>query len=373
MRLKLSEMSLEGVEVRQGASMWYPAAMVVERFERLDREGVYLRGGDQMVGPFTPERSIEIIDGKKSDGFEARIGLGTPWIPVSEAISKLKTIVQEQSQPPVAASSVRPSPPSRIPDDSAKASATEVGGTPSVIQTCVTCGTRMNLGNMPIGKLVACPKCKTSFRVNKMDGPVDATKGRVAKIVPVKAVPVQGIPVQGIPVQGVPVQAVPDSFDHIPLPATPRIPPLQSARPVARGYQPSRYEGTPTSSNRPTSSRQPDKQIRYLVPGIIILCWSGMLGISLVFGVFSTMVTWPKLEPSLLVMGLAAVEGFVLLILIIVLSMGGWAMVRQENLSSARTAAVLAAIPCFGCLFFPVGIWACVSLFSEQANRDFHS
>jgi hypothetical protein len=40
-------------------------------------------------------------------------------------------------------------------------------------------------------------------------------------------------------------------------------------------------------------------------------------------------------------------------------------------LSGAKTAAVIAAIPCFGGLAFPFGIWACFLVFDKKAKKDF--
>ncbi|MEZ6089029.1 MAG: hypothetical protein R3C05_13585 [Pirellulaceae bacterium] len=59
------------------------------------------------------------------------------------------------------------------------------------------------------------------------------------------------------------------------------------------------------------------------------------------------------------------------LILQIFVILGSVAMIKRNNHSMARTAAVITAIPCFGCLIFPVGIWACVLLFGKGAERDF--
>ena len=51
---------------------------------------------------------------------------------------------------------------------------------------------------------------------------------------------------------------------------------------------------------------------------------------------------------------------------------GGIAMVRRRGLGLARTAAIIACLPCV-CLVLniPFGIWACVICFSSAARRDF--
>ncbi len=55
----------------------------------------------------------------------------------------------------------------------------------------------------------------------------------------------------------------------------------------------------------------------------------------------------------------------------IVMLFGAIAMMRRSSLNSARTAAICAAIPCFGGCVFPVGIWAAVLLFTGSFKRDF--
>ncbi len=50
-------------------------------------------------------------------------------------------------------------------------------------------------------------------------------------------------------------------------------------------------------------------------------------------------------------------------------------MTQRRNLTLARTAAILAIIPCIGCCLFqtPVGIWATIVLFSPDAQKHFES
>lgn len=52
---------------------------------------------------------------------------------------------------------------------------------------------------------------------------------------------------------------------------------------------------------------------------------------------------------------------------------GGITMAMRKKLNASRAAAIVAAIPCFGCIAFPFGIWATVLLFSANAKKDFRS
>ncbi len=57
----------------------------------------------------------------------------------------------------------------------------------------------------------------------------------------------------------------------------------------------------------------------------------------------------------------------------IILCIGAFGLLTQSNLSAARSAAIISAIPCIGCFVFPFGIWSCILLYSEPAKRDFSS
>lgn len=58
-----------------------------------------------------------------------------------------------------------------------------------------------------------------------------------------------------------------------------------------------------------------------------------------------------------------------------VVFLGGLRMTQRRNLMLARTAAIMAIIPCSGCclLQLPVGIWATILLFDAEAQRNFES
>lgn len=66
------------------------------------------------------------------------------------------------------------------------------------------------------------------------------------------------------------------------------------------------------------------------------------------------------------------VGAFLALIVGIVMAIGAFNMVRRTGLSSARTAAIMAIIPCFGGCVFPIGIWATVLLFTGSVKKDFY-
>ncbi|MBB3207392.1 hypothetical protein FHS27_003213 [Rhodopirellula rubra] len=116
--------------------------------------------------------------------------------------------------------------------------------------------------------------------------------------------------------------------------------------------------------------------VLYNIPAIIMIIWGSLvicmvlfqLG-SIVLLIASGAVKIQQIDMPVLAGKVAgqlvmlAIQGSVIA--------GGVAMVQRTRLRAARSAAVISTIPCFGCFIFPIGIWACVLLFSEQAERDF--
>ncbi|MCM2371274.1 zinc finger domain-containing protein [Aporhodopirellula aestuarii] len=114
----------------------------------------------------------------------------------------------------------------------------------------------------------------------------------------------------------------------------------------------------------------------YTVPGVFMAVWAVLViavGI-FQFGVIGYLVFSGQLNMQQVDMGRFAGQSagrFLAIALQVAVVAGSIGMIQRSNLKSARTAAVISAIPCFGCLVFPIGIWACVLLFSDKAERDF--
>ncbi len=84
--------------------------------------------------------------------------------------------------------------------------------------------------------------------------------------------------------------------------------------------------------------------------------------------VMTTMEIPGEAYPRLIGLGAGAILG---LLLGIVMIAGGLGMAMRNNLGGAKAATIIAAIPCFGCLVCPFGIWSCCFIFDEQSKRDF--
>ena len=218
------------------------------------------------------------------------------------------------------------------------------------------------------GKVIRCTKCQTQIRVPgsqpaaptndvfddlPTSGPADDPFGDLSPVASQNAGPAGG------------------SFVGSSATFTP---PSTAANPYATPASTSQQTYHAGSGSLP-SGRSP---ALYLIPGIIIVLWAsliilvGLVGAG--FTIFMLANGQLEIGPNQQARFAGEVTGRVLAILAQVVALtGGIAMIRRRNLGTAKGAAVISAIPCFGCLIFPIGIWACVLVFSHQAQQDFDS
>lgn len=163
-----------------------------------------------------------------------------------------------------------------------------------------------------------------------------------------------------------------DDFDFGELSAAiPSVPkPYAAPAPTFATANPYAPRGSHATSFGPAKR----SEALYIIPGVIILLWSLLL-------IVATILRVVGLAIALATRGvpdgaIAYIAGAVLgTIFIAVISgamlVGSINMIRRTGLSNARTAAILALIPCFGGLVFPIGIWATVLLYTGSAKEDF--
>lgn len=204
---------------------------------------------------------------------------------------------------------------------------------------CPGCSRTLNVAKASAGKTFSCPQCTTKFRV-----PAAATGDFDFSSNPGPSDPFAGIE--------------PSELASVPL-----GPSSYTGTPSYRGY------GAHRSDNREVWS--------YVVPGAAILAMSVLNEAYGVFYLVSAVVQFQmimnlpgrelaiKLSQLLVVLVLMAVYGFAI--------HGAICMIRRVDLAAAKTAAVISCLPCSLCCVFQmgVGIWAAISVFSDQARRDF--
>jgi len=223
--------------------------------------------------------------------------------------------------------------------------------------TCASCGKVLQAPSSAAGKGLRCPGCQSVVKI-----PGGAPK---ASAPPASAPPA---PVAASSTSG---NALWDALGDIPSTAptssgweTPATNPYAS--PASYGHSGSRRSSGGTSSNRTPY---------YIINGIIIALWGALLGVGSLIRIVSTIYVLLNLPPNVQINYPVLVGGIIGTIIGITVAaiqvIGGIQMATRSNLSSARNAAVIAAIPCFGGCVFPFGIWATVLTYSKQSKRDF--
>lgn len=261
---------------------------------------------------------------------------------------------------------------------------------------CEACGKNLRVPASAAGKRVKCPSCGNVVAVTEQGGApssVTASPARPAAVTPQTAARPQTArpqtatrpqvarpqpprrPQAAAPAGGNAGGSPWDDFDTAAAPSgggpgggfgSPYQPP--------RGVQGGAFPARPPAAGALPSGRSP---ALYIIPGVIITIWGALSVVGVVLNVVRLITTLANLPPNAEV-NYPVVVGFTVgVILGAVLAVaqlaGGIAMCTRKNLSMARIGATVAAIPCFGLLAFPFGIWACVLVYSSDARRDFAS
>ena len=244
--------------------------------------------------------------------------------------------------------------------------------TASALQVkCPGCQASLKLAKSMAGRVVKCSKCGTQMKVPGQspaaaNPPAPAGRPAASKPTPTTTAPSSLFDDGDDPFADLPTSAPSSAGGGFGAPAT------------AGGYNP---YGPPKAA----TTRAPRKAgglpsgrsaVLYTVPGVLMLLWTllvvgvGIFQIGMVIYVIASgqidmaRINWPRFAGMM--------TGRVLgLLFFASVSAGAVAMIRRNNLGMAKYASVVIAIPCFGLLACPFGIWACVLLFSDKATRDF--
>jgi hypothetical protein len=135
------------------------------------------------------------------------------------------------------------------------------------------------------------------------------------------------------------------------------------------------FAGNPYASGGYSAPSASDGKWQCVVLGVIFMISGGLLLIGSVASIGMSVYALTQELPDELRFQIIIrlVVGVTLnLPLSIIYLVGGSAFVRQMNLGSAKTVAVVACIPCFNCLILtPFGIWAAIIAFGDQGKRMF--
>ncbi|MFG0288808.1 MAG: hypothetical protein ACF8CQ_11555, partial [Rhodopirellula sp. JB044] len=282
--------------------------------------------------------------------------------------SSCQTVLRVPAGTPNTQTAKPPAPKTPTPNSTAPA-------TGSLQLRCPSCQTPLKVPSSFAGKVVRCSKCQTQLKV---------PGGRTPAASSPPATPAGYTP---------PSQPSDDPFANLPTPGAPAgggfgggglgpsVPqrPLRSPNPVNPYSAPSPATPRPYPGGNSSGSgrlRSGRSVYLYNVPAILMICWAVLVICAGLFQIGSVINLFVSGEVNIQQVDMARLVGrlagqFLAVALQVAVVAGGIAMIRRTGLGSAKTAAVITTIPCFGCLIFPIGIWACVLLFSNEAEKDF--
>ena len=221
------------------------------------------------------------------------------------------------------------------------------------------------------GKVVRCTKCQTQLKVpgGSSASPTRSTPQAAARPTPPQRQPEPESPFgSGDPFADLPSSTSGGAFDNL------ATPPAPSA--ATNPYAVPQQRSAPKKARKAGGLPSGRSAALYTVPAVLMMVWAVLviLGGILQLGMLGYLIASGKVNMQQVdtahLAGRVAGQ-LVAIVLQVVVFSGCLKMMQRTGLSSARAAAGISAVPCFGCLAFPIGIWACVLLFSQKAERDF--
>jgi phage FluMu protein Com len=271
---------------------------------------------------------------------------------------------------------------------------------PSQIKViCQSCDKVLQVPVTAAGKAVRCPGCQNVVSVpailpskSSSGSGGSASTGNITKPSAPKASETPRAPSRPAPAPAVQTPAVQSDFFSAPsaYPVAPAATPnqgsgnalwdalgdVQNSQAAGGGWAaPAANPYASYSSNYSSSSSSMNRTPFYIITGVFILLWGLLIVIGSVIRIGATAYTFANLPPNVTI-DYARFTGFVIgmilgFILGIIQVIGGLSIATRNSLAMAKTAAIIATIPCFGGLAFPFGIWAAVLVFSKKAKREF--
>lgn len=227
---------------------------------------------------------------------------------------------------------------------------------------CPSCQATLRVPVGSQGKAITCPRCQKQFRI---------PGARTVASTAVRTAPRVAAAVPSAPL-GPPSSGPLDDFDFGDLSTASPPAPQPYGAPAhafatANPYAPRGAYATNFGPKRRSEAL-------YIVPGVIILLWSLLLiGIAIfrVVALAIVLATNEIRDGAIPYIGGVVLGTIFITVISGAMIVGSINMIRRTGLSNARAAAILALIPCFGGLVFPIGIWATVLLYSGSVKEDF--
>ena len=88
LRILLATESENTATVRGENSNWVPASVAREKFSELDRDGIYLRSDDKILGPYVASRAVDLQRQKPNYFDSYKVGKEGKWKPIEDLQGK---------------------------------------------------------------------------------------------------------------------------------------------------------------------------------------------------------------------------------------------------------------------------------------------
>jgi len=240
---------------------------------------------------------------------------------------------------------------------------------------CSTCGKELLAPALAAGKAVRCPGCRAAVKVPATVPSTAGAAGRAASAQgPASRPAARMVPVSTRAATAAPTDAVPSAENAMwdALADAQRSSPAGGAWSGAAGNS---YTQMGYGDSGFSYAKKANRTPFYIINGVFISLWGLLLVGGSVLRLVLVIIALSNLPPNVTV-DYARLSGLIVglifaLILGAIQLLGGVLMAMRSNLGLARTTSIVAAIPCFGGLVFPFGIWAAILVFSPKAKSDF--
>jgi hypothetical protein len=136
-----------------------------------------------------------------------------------------------------------------------------------------------------------------------------------------------------------------------------------------------RYPPPSMAPMAPIGRRRSDDPVQHIICGIFISLFALIAIVVEIFQIVINTIVLIAAGDSNPTMSAATIWILVvwtfLLILSIVQLVGGIALARRVGINTARAGAIICCLPCFCLINIAFGIWGCILVFGNKAERDF--
>ena len=79
-------------QVKQGFSTWYPASILRGTLNKLAEEGIYVRRGEAIEGPFTLPKAYEMLKSETDVSVQVKTTAKGDWVPLQHWVETIERL-----------------------------------------------------------------------------------------------------------------------------------------------------------------------------------------------------------------------------------------------------------------------------------------